>query len=314
MKIESQQQRPDEAKEAETKFSPLSVYKDYLNDPNTKECLRISNEYSELRRQIRQRYDDLDKTKNTISSGKYEMEKNKLIRWQQEEQKKFNEEIGRPIEQVWEQDRKTEEKYFGFDDGAVAGTLEAFNKFCLEHYGRIHSEKWDYGATKYLSLMSVILKIYGQNLNGVTIVEIGPGSEGKTVLEFLQHLGAKAIGLDNNKSTEAKGVVQYGEWSKLSKSIEHDSADVIFTHNMTPLASSGTEFEFDSEAFEKRCAEELHKCLKHNGVLIEHMIDADRGLQNPGHYGLGKYIPIGFSSNKQGPHYKGSMNLFIRTE
>ncbi len=291
--------------------TPASVYEDYLQDPKTLELQQKIEMYKRLREKINAEYEVLEANKANISLEEYNTKKKELISWQKDEQDKLSADFGFDINQLSTKKQKSINTAFGFDDESIDETALKYKKYTLEP-----PEVEGDSATQYLPLMSIIEKSFNGNLKGVTIIEIGPGTAGVKALRFFQSFGAKVIGIDNNSNTQTEdGIVRYGTWNELSKFVDINSADVIFTHHMTPVPELGTPFENNPEGFYRKCYAEMNACLKPGGILLGHNTEADGGIGDPKFYGFDNYTPIKLvDTDSKKAKEKGRINLIIKSK
>ncbi|MCC7004312.1 hypothetical protein IT397_00100, partial [Candidatus Nomurabacteria bacterium] len=110
--------------------------------------------------------------------------------------------------------------------------------------------------TAYVPILAMIRSLYGQDLRGKVIVEIGAGHEGRDILAYFASLGAKVIALDVDSTSmishgreerykDVESVI--GRWENLSSLLNGQTVDIIFTHNMHPHPWVGGDLDNETD-------------------------------------------------------------------
>jgi hypothetical protein len=178
-------------------------------------------------------------------------------------------------------------KNAGLDPDSLTGT----RKKIFEFWG----EKEDSNiSTTYYPDVALITRLYGNNLTGRTIIEVGPGREGISVLAYLASLGANTIAIDiqpfsENFLKEHPNVkFLWGRWENLEKLVKDQKVDLIYTHNMHPNPEAGGEFDDGTNAGKKRFEEHtrqiMDRVLKPGGIYMGHHVESDFVLFYPPEY------------------------------
>jgi hypothetical protein len=139
------------------------------------------------------------------------------------------------------------------------------------------------GIHSYAPIISFLKKIYGDDLSGKDILEIGARAYGISALTHLNSLGANVHGLDSEyhpgKNLLRNNNIDYinGRWENISGIFAPESMDVIYINYMYPSPYNNGPFHKEGfgsthtnnlEMFEHHIAEEMHKILKPNGMYI----------------------------------------------
>ncbi len=133
----------------------------------------------------------------------------------------------------------------------------------------------------YLPILSLIHKLFGERLEGKTIVEVGCGEHGMFILQYLASKGAKVIAVDLNDQGESIKQqcpnVQFaqGAWEDIAVLIPKDSVDFIYTHYMYPNPQQGGKYNDNKDKFEVVVQEGMDNVLKPAGFYVQHSMETD---------------------------------------
>src|SRR3989338_1210043 len=147
----------------------------------------------------------------------------------------------------------------------------------------------------YAGSVSFLVNVLGQSLEGRTIMEIGTGKDGLSVLAYLSSRGARTIALDCEKQNRESLIRRYairtiwGRWENMGNHVESESVDAVylkFMHNIPefdgplfnpeayPLGTPYFEERYrvlrqeGKRLFEQHIAASLHRALKPNGLFV----------------------------------------------
>lgn len=155
----------------------------------------------------------------------------------------------------------------------------------------------------YVPVIGMVHAICGEDLHGKTIVEIGPGTEGRGALGYFSAHGAHAIGIDPGilGTDDAFPSVEHvnGCWEDIEEIMNGRKADIIYIHHMHPHPEQGGEFEGEQEKFEKHVTEAMDKVLVPTGAFINHNVWIDFSLDSQDFERLG-YNKYNFGGSCEG--------------
>ena len=170
-----------------------------------------------------------------------------------------------------------ENKNVGLDPESLLKTRNDYFGFLREREGWKEGKE---GGTCYIPDIALIHKLFGDDLSGRTIVEVGPGREGIMVLGYLASCGAKVVAVDveyPGRILEEYPEVEFinGRWENIDKLLKDRKADIIYTHNMYPYPEQGGKFDRDQGAFEEHARQAMDKVLVPGGIYMGHSIESD---------------------------------------
>lgn len=267
-------------KSANLTGGPLEAYDKYIQDPEIRDRLPLYRafieEYCERRDKI-----------NLLKGEEYESAQTKFYEeFYDPQMRELQKALGCTFDEFQDLLKRKKNECFGFTPEDVAHVTSLYKDFCEKEYGEKSTK--NYAIEAYMPLVSVILKTFGHDLRGRTLVEVGPGQDGIYILKFLQSLGATVIGIDSNQYLAFNDIIRHGLWQELSKTVEPGSADMIFTHHMTPDSYvDPTEAEKEREM----CMREMDTCLKPGGMLLGHRVGSDVGMPMPSFWEVPGYCP-----------------------